>query len=169
MCKIYAQKFGGMNKTPYLCVIITHSIILNSNLMKKNKFNINEMNVVNSEAEAPKSTIKSRPSKRKLKAAKNSNKSWLYIQSSDKYRNHVAIETCRRITESLKSELYDGMSIVLNERNCAKSEKMQKRIMRRIIEKRQAQATHHKLGRTTDMFVPSIERANVSRCMYEFA
>ena len=134
--------------------------------MKKNKFNVNEMNVVNSGAEAPKSTIKSSPSKRKLKAAKNSNKSWLYIQSSDKYRNHVAIETCRRITESLK---YDGMSIVLNERNCAKSEKMQKRIMRRIIEKRQAQATHHKLGRTTDMFVPSIERANVSRCMYEFA
>lgn len=82
--------------------------------MKKNKFNVNEMNVVNTEAEAPKSTIKSRTSKRKLKAAKNSNKSWLYIQSSDKYRNHVAIETCRRITESLKSELYDGMSIVLN-------------------------------------------------------
>lgn len=44
--------------------------------MKKNKFNVNEMNVVNSGAEAPKSTIKSSPSKRKLKAAKNSNKSW---------------------------------------------------------------------------------------------
>ena len=169
MCKIYAQKFGGLNKTPYLCVIITHSIILKSNLMKKNKFNVNEMNVVNSEAETPKSTIKFRTSKRKLKAAKNSNKSWLYIQSSDKYRNHVAIETCRRTTESLKLELYDGMSIVLNERNCVKSEKMQKRIMRRIIEKRQAQAAHHKLGRTADLFVPNIERANVSRCMYEFA
>ena len=169
MRKIYAQKFGGMNKTPYLCVIITHSIILKSNLMKKNKFNVNEMNVVNSEAGTPKSTINFSTSKRKLKAAKNSNNSWLYIQSSDKYRNHVAIETCRRTTESLKLELYDGMSIVLNERNCVKSEKMQKRIMRRIIEKRQAQATHHKLGRTANLFVPNIERANVSRCMYEFA
>ena len=169
MCKIYAQKFGGLNKTPYLCVIITHSIILKSNLMKKNKFNVNEMNVVNSEAGTPKSTINFSTSKRKLKAAKNSNNSWLYIQSSDKYRNHVAIETCRRTTESLKLELYDGMSIVLNERNCVKSEKMQKRIMRRIIEKRQAQATHHKLGRTANLFVPNIERANVSRCMYEFA
>ena len=137
--------------------------------MKKNKFNVNEMNVVNSEAGTPKSTINFSTSKRKLKAAKNSNNSWLYIQSSDKYRNHVAIETCRRTTESLKLELYDGMSIVLNERNCVKSEKMQKRIMRRIIEKRQAQAAHHKLGRTADLFVPNIERANVSRCMYEFA
>ena len=137
--------------------------------MKKNKFNVNEMNVVNSEAGTPKSTINFSTSKRKLKAAKNSNNSWLYIQSSDKYRNHVAIETCRRTTESLKLELYDGMSIVLNERNCVKSEKMQKRIMRRIIEKRQAQAAHHKQGRTADLFVPNIERANVSRCMYEFA
>ena len=137
--------------------------------MKKNKFNVNEMHVVKSEAGPPKSTINFSTSKRKMKAAKNSNNSWLYIQSSEKYRNHVAIETCRRTTESLKLELYDGMSIVLNERNCAKSEKMQKRIMRRIIDKRQAQATHHKLGRTTDMFVPNIERANVSRCMYEFA
>ena len=79
--------------------------------MKKNKFNVNEMNVVNSEAGTPKSTINFSTSKRKLKAAKNSNNSWLYIQSSDKYRNHVAIETCRRTTESLKLELYDGMSI----------------------------------------------------------
>ena len=138
--------------------------------MKKNKINIDNLSMMNAVEETAKSSAKSKStSKRKSKAVKNANKGWLFVQSSDKYRNHVALETCQKITETLKSKLYDGISIVLSSRNSAKSEKIQKRIMRRIIEKRQAQATHHKLGRTADLFVPNIERANVSRCMYEFA
>lgn len=138
--------------------------------MKKNKINIDSFKVMNPEEETVKCPAKSKSApKRKSKAVKNANKGWLFVQSSDKYRNHVALETCQRTTETLKSELFDGISIVLNSRNSTKSEKSQKRIMRRIIEKRQAQATHQKLGRTDDLFVPKIERANVSRCMYEFA
>lgn len=116
-----------------------------------------------------KATTRGTTTVRNKKGAKDSNKAWLFIQSSDKYRSHVAIETCRRTTETLKSELFDGMNVVLNERNSFKSAKKQKRLMRRIIEKRQAQATHHKIGRTVDLFVPNINRTNVSRCMCEFA
>lgn len=136
--------------------------------MKKNKIDIFSLTMINSEEKAVKNSGKSK-SKRKNKTVKNANDGWIFVQASDKYRNHVALETCQRTTDTLKSELFDGFSIVLNSRNCTKSEKIQKRIMRRIIEKRQAQATHQKLGRTADLFVPNIERANVSRCMYEFA
>ena len=119
-------------------------------------------------------TVKSKNKNKKSscvnqKIRENANKVWLMLQSSEKYRNHLALETCRRTTESLKAELYDGFSIVLNERNTNKSDKKQKRIMRRIVEKRQAQAAHNKLGRTNDLFITNIEKANVSRCMYEFA
>ena len=137
--------------------------------MKKNKINIACMNAISSVEEKTKNPIKSNnSSKKKLKDVLNVNKGWVYIQSSDKYRTHVALETCRRTTESLKSELYDGVSIVLNERNCSKSDNMKKRIMRRIVEKKQAQAARHKLGRSSDLYVPTIERTNVCRCMYEF-
>jgi 3-deoxy-D-arabino-heptulosonate 7-phosphate (DAHP) synthase len=138
--------------------------------MKKNKFNIEGLNMTSSKEDKTKNYSKSNTTiKQKGKVLKGSTECWLYIQSTEKYRNYVALETCRRTTESLKSELFDGVSIVLNERNSGKSDKIQKRIMRRIIEKRQAQAAHHKLGRTADLFVPNIERVNVSRCMYEFA
>lgn len=137
--------------------------------MKKNNIDIDSLTMINSEEKAAKNSGNYKTqSKRKYKTVKKANDGWMLVQASDKYRNHVALETCQRITDTLKSELFDGFSIVLNSRNCTKSEKIQKRIMRRIIEKRQAQATHQKLGRTADLFVPKIERANVSRCMYEF-
>ena len=138
--------------------------------MKKNKFNIEGLNMTNSKEGKAKNSSKCKTTaKLRDKALKGGTECWLYIQSTAKYRNYVALETCRRITESLKAELYDGVSIVLNERNSGKSDKIQKRIMRRIIEKRQPQAAHRKLGRTADLFLPNIERVNVSRCMYEFA
>lgn len=138
--------------------------------MKSKKFNNEAKIQANSKEGTFKYSSKSKTIvKREQKALKDCSKAWLHIQSTEKYRNHLALETFRRTTESLKDELFDGVSLVLNERNSGKSDKIQKRIMRRIIEKRQAQAAHHKLGRTTDLFVPNIERVNVSRCMYEFA
>lgn len=116
-------------------------------------------------------TNSSSKSKTLIKRTKKDTKKgnvWLRVESTERYRNNVALVTCCKITESLKLELFDGVSIVLNERNSNKSDKIKKRIMRRIVEKRQAQATHKKLGRTEDLFVPNIERSNVSRCMYEF-
>lgn len=137
--------------------------------MKKNKFNIEGLNMTNSKEGKAKNCSKSNTTaKLRDKALNGRAGCWLYIQSTEKYRNYVALETCHRITESIKAELYDGVSIVLNERNSIKSDKIRKRIIRRIIEKRQAQAAHRKLGRTADLFLQNIERANISRCIYEF-
>ena len=136
--------------------------------MKKKKFNTEGSSMTTSKEEKTKSSSKSKTTtKRAQKDTKKSNV-WFRVESTEKYRNYVALVTCCKITESLKLELLDGVSIVLNERNSNKSEKKKRRIMRRIVEKRQAQAAHQKLGRTKDLFVTNIERSNVSRCMYEF-
>lgn len=71
----------------------------------------------------------------KQKVMKNVNKGWLLIQSSEKYRNHLALETCRKITESIKSEFYDGFSIVLSERNTSKSFKTKKELYVVLLKK----------------------------------
>ena len=136
--------------------------------MKKKKFNTEGSSMTTSKEVKSNGSSKSKNSSKRTQKDTKKGNVWLRVESTEKYRNYVALVTCCKITESLKLELLDGVSIVLNERNSNKSEKKKRRIMRRIVEKRQAQAAHQKLGRTKDLFVTNIERSNVSRCMYEF-
>lgn len=74
---------------------------------------------------------------------------------------------CREIMEHIAFPVFikpcsTGSS---NDRNSSKSDKEQARLVRRIVEKRQAQAAHHKIGRTDDLYASKVSRGNACRCM----
>lgn len=100
-----------------------------------------------------------------IKFQKETNKRWMFLETTHKYRRSLAKETGAKTTEALKSELLDGLFITLNERNSSKSDKEQARLVRRIVEKRQAQAAHHKIGRTDDLYSSKVSRSNACKCM----
>ncbi len=84
---------------------------------------------------------------------------WDKIAYGDRYRRAAAKELCRRTTFLLEEELFDG--ILLNLKGCkasSKSYNRQKRILRRIVEKRQAQQAHRKVGHSTDRLSYHMER-----------
>lgn len=89
----------------------------------------------------------------------------MFLETTHKYRRSLAKETGDKTTEALKGELLDGLFITLNERNSSKSDKEQARLVRRIVEKRQAQAAHHKIGRTDDLYSSKVSRSNACKCM----
>jgi len=99
------------------------------------------------------------------KYQKETNKRWMFLENTSKYRTTIAKDIGNKITKTLKSELLDGLFITLKDRNRSKSGSQQTRIVRRIVEKRQAQAAHHKIGRTNDLYASNVSRRNASICM----
>ena len=99
------------------------------------------------------------------KYQKETNKRWMSLENTSKYRTTIAKDIGNKITKTLKSELLDGLFITLKDRNRSKSGSQQTRIVRRIVEKRQAQAAHHKIGRTNDLYASNVSRKNASICM----
>ena len=99
------------------------------------------------------------------KIMKETNKRWMFLETSRKYRSSLAKETGDKTTDALKSELLDGLFITLNDRNNSKTDREQARLVRRIVEKRQAQAAHHKIGRTDDLYASKVSSGNASKCM----
>jgi hypothetical protein len=99
------------------------------------------------------------------KYQKETNKRWMSLENTSKYRTTIAKDIGNKITKTLKSELLDGLFITLKDRNRSKSGSQQTRIVRRIVEKRQAQAAHHKIGRTNDLYASNVSRRNASICM----
>ena len=75
---------------------------------------------------------------------------WERLGRSAKYQKSAAKMSCRNLTQALKEELFDG--ILLNLRGDDKSYRCQKRILRRIVEKRQAQSMHRIVGRSGDRY-----------------
>ena len=69
-----------------------------------------------------------------------------------KYRTAAVIESCDRLTQILEEELFDGIRLNLSVRNGMKSYACQKRILRRIVEKRQSQSAHRMVGISNDRF-----------------
>ena len=68
-------------------------------------------------------------------------------------------------TDKIEIEVLDGILLNLNIRSKMKPSKVQDRILRRIIEKRQAQANHKKHGRSEDFTSMHITLACTSKCM----
>ncbi len=85
---------------------------------------------------AEKQRLKEATARRKV------NKNWQKVESSNKYRAALARSLCRATTDRIADEVLDGIFLNLNERNRDKSSAEQKRLLRRIVEKRQAQAIH---------------------------
>lgn len=96
---------------------------------------------------------KAEAAERRKKAEANArhkvNEKWDKVKDSAKYRRAVARDFCHTVTGKIEEELLDG--ILLNLKNTGKPANSQRRILRRIVEKRQAQANHKKNGRTCDL------------------
>ncbi len=85
-------------------------------------------------------------------------KSWALVAQSVKYRKVAVKESCDRLTQVLEEELFDGILLNLSGRNGMKSYSCKKRILRRIVEKRQAQSAHRRMGRTDSRYTNYIFR-----------
>ena len=82
-----------------------------------------------------------------------------------KYRKAAVKESCDCLTQILEEELFDGILLNLSGRNGMKSYTCQKRILRRIVEKRQAQSAHRLAGRSGNMFARQLQRHCASQIL----
>lgn len=90
---------------------------------------------------------------------------WMHVEKGERYQRFALKESCYRITDNIKEEMMDGIFLSLNERNDSKPYSVQKRTLRRIAEKRQAQAVHHTIGHTHNSYAQHMTRTSVSKCM----
>lgn len=108
-----------------------------------------------------------RAEKRKEKEAKarrKVNEDWQRIEVTNKYRKAANKSIGMSTTDKIATEVLDGILLNFNERNCDKSPSEQKRILRRIVEKRQAQAMHRSCCRR-DRKLETAITTNTSKCM----
>ena len=91
-------------------------------------------------------------------ARRKASKSWALVAQSVKYRKAAVKESCDRLTQILEEELFDGILLNLSGCNGLKSYSSQKRILRRIVEKRQAQSAHRRVGRADSRYTKHIFR-----------
>lgn len=98
-------------------------------------------------------------------ARRKVNKSWEKLEHTPRYRSASARYVCDTITRKIETEVLDGILLNLSIKSQSKSPSVQNRILRRIVEKRQAQANHKKFGRTEDLTSIHISITGTSRCM----
>lgn len=77
-------------------------------------------------------------------------KRWALVGRMESYRSAAVKAVCRRTTQQLAEELYDGILLNLRSGDERQSANVQRRLLRRIVEKRQAQAAHRLTGRSAD-------------------
>ena len=85
--------------------------------------------------------------------------------NTPRYRSASAKYVCDTITGKIEIEVLDGILLNLSIKSQTKSPSIQNRILRRIVEKRQAQANHKKFGRTEDLASIHISITGTCRCM----
>ena len=95
-------------------------------------------------------SAKNKKTKAEANARREIAKRWECMRHSNKYMTAAAKVSSNSLTEALKEELFDGIFLNLDGEVAQKSYSCQKRALRRIVEKRQAQSTHHIMGRTRD-------------------
>lgn len=127
----------------------------------ENKVQKNGTTNKSNKSKNPREALKRKEAAARRKIAKN----WTKIEKGVKYQKATTQVCCRRVTLHLKEELFDGMRMKLREKYCEKSSSVQKRILRRIVEKRQAQQTHHNIERTGNLFPNYISRHCTSKSM----
>lgn len=103
--------------------------------------------------------------KAEANARRKVNKSWEKVEHTPRYCSYSAKYVCDTITRKIEIEVLDGILLNLSIKSQAKSPSVQNRILRRIVEKRQAQANHKKFGRTEDLTSIHISITGTSRCM----
>ena len=103
--------------------------------------------------------------KAEANARRKTNKRWEHVEASDRYRKAATKELCNMTTNKIEIEVLDGILLNLNIKSQVKSSRVQDRILRRIVEKRQAQASHKKYGRSEDLSTMHITLTCTSKCM----
>lgn len=96
-------------------------------------------------------------------------KRWDKIARSVSYQKASVREYSRCETSKLKDELFDGILMNLREKNSKKSYNRQKRLLCRIVEKRQAQKVHHIVGKTENRFSNYMLRHCLSMSMKQMS
>lgn len=99
------------------------------------------------------------------KSRKRLYENWQRIETTDKCQRAVAISCGKQMTEKIVEEVIDGIFLNLNRRSHAKSGSEQKRILKRIVEKRQAQAIHLGTRKSRTRETSRTVMSNTSRCM----
>ena len=133
----------------------------------KNNSN-NGQTVMNNTKKANRKMMKKAHQKRILaeaNARRKLAKSWALMAKGIKYRKAAVKESCDCLTQILEEELFDGILLNLSGRNGMKSYTCQKRILRRIVEKRQAQSAHRLAGRSGNMFARQLQRYCASQIL----
>lgn len=109
---------------------------------------------------------KSNPVMKSAKKINNAtNKRWQMLEESNRYKNAVAVVKSRKATSKIKDELLDGIFLDLNERNQDKSWGVQKRVLRRIVEKRQAQVSARVHGSHVGRYVSYQVGKSTRKCL----
>ncbi|MCQ2218428.1 MAG: hypothetical protein MJZ33_08105 [Paludibacteraceae bacterium] len=93
------------------------------------------------------------------------NMSWGKIENTLRYRSESAKHVYESITKKIEAEVLDGILLNLSIKSQSKPTSVQNRILRRIVEKRQAQANHKKHGRSKDLSSIHVTITSTCRCM----
>jgi len=100
-----------------------------------------------------------------MKYHKKLNQRWSYVEKQHPYRYAVIKNTYNDEETKIKDNCLDGILLSLNTRSRGKSLRVQYRILRRIVNKRMAQAIHKKNGRSGDRLYQHLSTAYTSKCM----
>lgn len=92
-------------------------------------------------------------------------KRWAIVGDSMRYKRAAVREASWNSLDDIKEEAFDGILITLSSHNSGKSLNVQKRILRRIVEKRQAQIAHRYMGHTDDLTASHLASVYISKCM----
>ena len=95
------------------------------------------------------------------------NNSWKKVGNSLRYKRAAMRESYIHTVSNMEQMLFDGILLNLSPRNSGKSMNIQMRLVRRIVEKRQAQIIHQCIGRSEDSFAERMAFVYGKRCMRE--
>lgn len=114
-----------------------------------------------------KETAKQTKKQKKVEAdaRRRTNKRWERVEKSDRYRKAATEELCNVTINKIEIEVLDGIFLNLSIKSQVKPARVQDRILRRIVEKRQAQANHKKHGHSKDLTTMHTTLTCTSKCM----
>ncbi|MCQ7926303.1 hypothetical protein NP234_24260 [Salmonella enterica] len=98
-------------------------------------------------------------------AADNEVSGWKTMGFFKSFRRAAIKEAAWATSDRIADEVLDGIFLNLNGRNADKSAAEQRKLLRRIVEKRQAQTIHAKMGRGEGREAASIVSYNASHCL----
>lgn len=96
-------------------------------------------------------------------------KDWERLSHSAKYQKSAAKMSSKNLTQTLKEELFDGIFLDFRGDMAKRSYRCQKRNLRRIVEKRQAQSMHRIVGRSGDRYAAHMVHHFVGKSMSQLS